>query len=137
MISTLIVVIPESLEGLNGRLPNQDLINSFHVISRHTGGVPVVVYDHLDNHDHPDKSGNLIFSPSWLPAFLRDNWHVQDYAYRAKNLIHHFGFQSRGRASGVHGLLHPSVLPFFHAVALLHLSCQISYRCHYHFCRTR
>lgn len=83
-------------EGLNGRLPNQDLINSFQLISRFTGGVPVFVYDHSDSRE----------LPVWLPGVLEHVNGINEYAYRAKNILRHVGYQARGKASGVHGLLH-------------------------------
>jgi len=91
-------------EGLNGRLPNQDLLNSFQRISRYTGGVPVVLYDHLDPRDYPGERSKMI--PSWVPSAARDQPDVQAYVYQGKNILRHVGYQSRGRASGVHGLLH-------------------------------
>ncbi|GJE90712.1 Gaa1-domain-containing protein [Phanerochaete sordida] len=91
-------------EGLNGRLPNQDLINSFQVISRFTGGVPVLVYDHFDQSEFPDRVPDFV--PKWLPQGMRRNEATQEYAYRAQNVMRHIGYQARGRASGVHGLLH-------------------------------
>ncbi|KAJ7343284.1 GPI transamidase component Gaa1 [Mycena albidolilacea] len=83
-------------EGINGRLPNQDLLNSFHHISKWTGGVPVLVYDHLDS-----PQGQI---PSWIPG----NFHqeLREYRYRSKNILRHLGYQARGRGSGVHGLFH-------------------------------
>jgi len=93
-------------EGSNGRLPNQDLINSLHRVSTRTGGVPFVVYDQLDPHEYPFKANELVWIPSWLPSGLKNDRRVIDYAYRAKNLLRHFGYQSRGKPSGVHGLLH-------------------------------
>lgn len=68
-----------------------------------------MLYDHLDPHDDPAKAHERVWIPSWLPPFLKNHWRVRDYAYRAKNLLRHFGFQSRGKPSGVHGLLHQSV----------------------------
>ncbi|KAI0345368.1 Gaa1-domain-containing protein [Trametopsis cervina] len=91
-------------EGLNGRLPNQDLINSFQVIARHTGGVPVTVYDHYERGEYPDK--DLQDIPWWIPAFARRTEAAKEYAYRSKNILRHIGYQARGRASGVHGLMH-------------------------------
>ncbi|THH33887.1 hypothetical protein EUX98_g293 [Antrodiella citrinella] len=93
-------------EGINGRLPNQDLYNSFQIISRHTGGVPVVLYDHLDPRDIPHREAELSNIPSWVPGFIRNQPFVQEYAYRSKNVLRHVSFQARGQASGVHGLLH-------------------------------
>ncbi|KAJ6525651.1 Gaa1-domain-containing protein [Mycena capillaripes] len=82
-------------EGINGRLPNQDLLNSFHYISKWTGGVPVLIYDHLD-------SQNDI--PSWVPGAFHEDFRA--YSYRSKNVFRHIGYQARGRGSGVHGLFH-------------------------------
>ncbi|OCH88182.1 Gaa1-domain-containing protein [Obba rivulosa] len=93
-------------EGLNGRLPNQDLINSLFVITRHTAAVPVVVYDHMDPHEFPGIKADLAGIPEWVPGSLRENDDVVEYGYRAKNILRHANYQARGQASGVHGLLH-------------------------------
>ncbi|KAJ7271988.1 Gaa1-domain-containing protein [Mycena haematopus] len=83
-------------EGINGRLPNQDLLNSFHYISKWTGGVPVLVYDHLDA---PQSQ-----VPSWIPSGFHQE--IREYSYRSKNVLRHIGYQAQGRGSGVHGLFH-------------------------------
>jgi glycosylphosphatidylinositol transamidase len=91
------------LEGLNGRLPNQDLMNSVQRIARsHNSAVPVTVYDHLQWHDPAASPSELSFLPSWL----RHNPDAKDFAHRAKNIFRHIGYQARGKASGVHGLYH-------------------------------
>jgi GPI-anchor transamidase subunit GAA1 len=95
-------------EGVNGRLPNQDLINSFRVIS-HNAGVPVTLYDHIDPSEYPGRHQIINDLPTWIPASLLDNSHIMEYAYRARNVLKHFFYQSRGRPSGVHGLLHQCV----------------------------
>jgi glycosylphosphatidylinositol transamidase len=94
------------VEGLNGRLPNQDFINSFITISRYTGGVPVVLYDHLDPRESSSTDNLLGFAPSWLPLSVQKLDSVKEYAVRARNVARHVGYQARGRASGVHGLFH-------------------------------
>ncbi|KAJ7632813.1 Gaa1-like protein [Roridomyces roridus] len=86
-------------EGINGRLPNQDLLNSFHWISKWTGGVPVLVYDHLDSQDGV---------PSWIPSAYRNEIHT--YLQRSKTFSRHVGYQVRGTGSGVHGLFHQSAM---------------------------
>ncbi|KAJ4487817.1 Gaa1-like protein [Lentinula aciculospora] len=83
-----------SSEGLNGRLPNQDLLNSFQHISRRTG-VPVVLYDHKDE---PGLE--------WLPESIRNHREIRTYAAQARNLLRHVRYQASGRGSGVHGLFH-------------------------------
>ncbi|KAH8107140.1 Gaa1-domain-containing protein [Cristinia sonorae] len=93
-------------EGINGRLPNQDLYNSFHIIARHTGGVPVALYDHLDSREHPYIPSDTSDIPSWVPPVIKNQPSVREYAYRTNNILRHVGYQARGRASGVHGLLH-------------------------------
>lgn len=90
-------------EGINGRLPNQDLLNSFQRIARRD--VPVVLYDHLDTREH----STLPSLPSWLPNSLRNDA-TQAYAYQAKNVVRHLGYQTLGRPSGVHGLFHQLVI---------------------------
>jgi len=92
-------------EGINGRLPNQDLINSFRVVS-HNLGVPVVLYDHIDPSEYPGHQQLLALLPSWLPKSLVENPVVLAYVYRARNILRHAGYQARGLASGVHGLFH-------------------------------
>ncbi|KAF5357896.1 hypothetical protein D9756_001418 [Leucocoprinus leucothites] len=89
-------------EGLNGRLPNQDLMNCVQHIARGTGGVPVTVYDHLEWQDPAASPSEL----SFLPSPLRHSPEIKDFAHRAKTIARHIGYQARGRASGVHGLYH-------------------------------
>ncbi|KAJ7510073.1 Gaa1-like protein [Mycena galericulata] len=95
-------------EGINGRLPNQDLLNSFHHISKWTGGVPVLVYDHLDS----PQSG----IPSWIPSAFHDE--IRTYIYQSKNVLRHVGYQARGSGSGVHGLFHQFRIDAFTMFAL-------------------
>ncbi|KAI0336516.1 Gaa1-domain-containing protein [Cubamyces sp. BRFM 1775] len=90
-------------EGLNGRLPNQDLMNSVSLIARYTVGVPVLVYDHIDPREDRNQPSLL---PSWLPEPVKQNAELQEYASRARNVYRHMNYQVRGAASGVHGLLH-------------------------------
>ncbi|TRM62649.1 GPI transamidase component Gaa1 [Schizophyllum amplum] len=83
-------------EGLNGRLPNQDLLNSILRITRNNIGVPVILYDYKDTFRFD----------TWVPKSIRLNADVRAYATRARHILRHFGYQARGRASGVHGLFH-------------------------------
>lgn len=92
-------------EGLNGRLPNQDLVNSFQAISRSVG-VPVLLYDHLDPRDYPGRRDELDIVPAWTPDLIRNNPSVRAYSYHAKNVFRHVAYQGLGRGSGVHGLFH-------------------------------
>lgn len=86
-------------EALNGRLPNQDLINSLERIARYTAGVPVTIYDHLD----PNEESSAI-APFWLTQTIYDMPGVKTYFHRAKNVARHVRYQYHGRGSGVHGL---------------------------------
>ncbi|KAN0076921.1 Gaa1-like, GPI transamidase component domain containing protein [Tylopilus felleus] len=88
-------------EGLNGRLPNQDLINSLRLISHYTGSVPLVLYDHLEVHDAPQSS--LLAN---APEFMKRSPQLKEYEYRARNVKRHVSYQARGRPSGPHGLFH-------------------------------
>ncbi|KAF9013977.1 Gaa1-like protein [Cyathus striatus] len=87
-------------EGLNGRLPNQDLINCFSRISRFTGGVPVVLYDHVDSAKLYTKVA------SWVPSVILNHVDLKSYFSRLQNIFRHFSYQVQGRPSGVHGLFH-------------------------------
>ena len=78
-------------------------MNSVGMISRHTGGVPVLVHDHADPRETPNIPGVV---PSWVPKWLTNNEDVQEYAMRAKTVARHMNYQVRCAASGVHGLLH-------------------------------
>ncbi|KAF5373639.1 hypothetical protein D9758_000664 [Tetrapyrgos nigripes] len=104
-------------EGLNGRLPNQDLMNSFHVISSRMG-VPVILYDHLDPRNIPERRHELDWLPGWLPKALRDHSDVRAYAYNALNVWRHIKYQASGRGSGVHGLFHQFRIDAFTIFAL-------------------
>lgn len=90
------------LEGLNGRLPNQDLLNSFNIISSNTGGTKVILYDSL-------QDGMELPLPAWLSDIVgSDSW--RDYMVQARNILKHVSYQAFGRASGIHGLFHRQVL---------------------------
>lgn len=69
------------------------------MISSHTGGVPVVLYDHLE-----EQADAIVCR--WLPEFLSSQAYVKEYAKRARNILRHVRYQALGRASGVHGLFH-------------------------------
>ncbi|KAI4525000.1 Gaa1-like protein [Schizophyllum commune Loenen D] len=107
-------------EGLNGRLPNQDLLNSIFRIARNTVGVPVILYDYKDTFRFEQWTIELASEDSllgrlglekwemknWVPKSIRLNPAARAYATKARHILRHFGYQARGRASGVHGLLH-------------------------------
>lgn len=108
IFSTDILTLNGALEGVNGRLSNQDLVNSFERIAR-SSGVPTVLYDHIDWRDSVANRAELEIIPPWAPSFLRDNHDAQTYAFQAKNVLRHVGYQARGQPSGVHGLFHQCV----------------------------
>ncbi|KIR59374.1 glycosylphosphatidylinositol transamidase [Cryptococcus bacillisporus CA1873] len=73
-------------EGTNGRLPNQDVINTVSKVAQYTGQVP------LRYHNIPDQPLHRI---PWLGRYL----------LAAKHLLHHFAYAALGRASAGHGPL--------------------------------
>ncbi|WVN87652.1 uncharacterized protein L203_102835 [Cryptococcus depauperatus CBS 7841] len=77
-------------EGTNGRLPNQDIINTVSQIAQSTAGVPIRY------HNIPDEPG------TWSTTGIQ--W-LGNYVLGAKHLLHHLLFAASGRASGGHGLL--------------------------------
>ncbi|KAG9038965.1 Glycosyl phosphatidyl inositol protein transamidase complex subunit [Tulasnella sp. JGI-2019a] len=91
-------------EGLNGRLPNQDLMNSAAHIASMSGNVPITLYDTVETTKSPTLS-------TWMTAFsllrrLWDHTEVKTYLYRASNVRRHASYATFNRASGVHGLFH-------------------------------
>lgn len=105
-------VLIRNLEGLNGRLPNQDLYNSFRIIATHTGNIPVILYDHIDPRDTNDKS----YPPPWVPLTVKTNPELLEFSVRARNIARNMYYQASGKGSGVHALYHKcaftSNLPF-------------------------
>ncbi|KAH6918352.1 Gaa1-like protein [Coprinopsis sp. MPI-PUGE-AT-0042] len=82
-------------EGVNGQLPNQDIINAFERLGR-WHGVQTVMYDHVDNQA----------APTWIPQFIRSDRRFDNYWNRARAVFRNFGYQARGLPSGIHGLFH-------------------------------
>lgn len=106
-------------EALNGRLPNADLLHSFQLISRYAGGVPVIMYDHLDWREHPALRKQFDWvTPKWLPRSIRDRKELKTFAYHARNVWRHWGYQARGKASGIHGLMRQYRIDAFTMFAL-------------------
>ena len=97
-------------EGLNGRLPNQDLVNSFQRIARYTAQVPVVLYDHIDPMDDPAVRQTLSNKLAWIHGGLGGNELVLGYAHAAQNIIRHVYYQARGQPSGTHGLFNRQLI---------------------------
>ena len=79
------------------------------IIARNTEQVPIVLYDHLD----PRSDGNW---DDWLGGFnfihriIEKSSELQEYAYRAKNILRLGSYQAFGDPSGAHGLYHKLVL---------------------------
>ncbi|CAE7168512.1 unnamed protein product [Rhizoctonia solani] len=99
-------------EGLNGRLPNQDLLNSVLNIARYSNGVSVLAYDILDHlrTDHPSDFGPWMsylwtYVPEPVQKLLNDP-NLKLFENRADIVSRGIAWQASGRASGVHGLFH-------------------------------
>ncbi|WVQ77910.1 hypothetical protein IAR50_007616 [Cryptococcus sp. DSM 104548] len=73
-------------EGTNGRLPNQDTLNTFSRVA-HSIGVPVRY------HNIPDEVANYDWPFAWLGQYL----------LAGKHLLHHLAYSGLGSASGGHG----------------------------------
>lgn len=90
-------------EGLNGRLPNQDLMNSVVRIAGSTG-VPTVLYDNIESSASyvvPRWLGSLLIVGQWTKHPLFKN-----YLFQASNVKRHVQYEGLNRGSGVHGLFH-------------------------------
>lgn len=91
-------------EGTNGRLPNQDVLNTVSQIARHNPYIPVRLYQ---------QSSDLLEleSPSFgvpaLEAVLNSIGslnNVRKYVRAARGLGEHWKWAGLGRSSGVHGV---------------------------------
>lgn len=114
------------LEGLNGRLPNQDLLRSFRRISRGTGGVPVILYDRLD----PNEADSILkpavdLLPTWIPGRSSVIQSLAKYLYFSANVLQQANYQARGIGSGTHALFHQLVM-FVRQVFLFLTTLQVS-----------
>ncbi|KAG8926231.1 Glycosyl phosphatidyl inositol protein transamidase complex subunit [Tulasnella sp. 417] len=90
-------------EGLNGRLPNQDLMNSVVRIAG-TTGVPTILYDNIESsasYTVPNWLANLPLLGKWTK-----HWMFKNYLFRASNVKRHVQYEGLNRGSGVHGLFH-------------------------------
>ncbi|ELU44818.1 GPI-anchor transamidase [Rhizoctonia solani AG-1 IA] len=96
-------------QGLNGRLPNQDLLNSVLNIARYSNGVSVLAYDALDHlrTDHPYDFGPRTAALwNYLPKVARkmlNDPNMKTFENRAGIVSRSIAWQASGRASGVHG----------------------------------
>lgn len=73
------------------------------MIARYTGGIPVILYDHLDL-----WRGDYSL-PSWIPEFARNlinKQPVKEYQRLGRNIWRHIKYQAQGKPSGTHGLFH-------------------------------
>ena len=87
-------------EGVNGRLPNQDVINAVAHCARWDAQLPT------RRHNVEDRPPDLgwILTPL---AVIRPP--IQQYILGAKHLWEHFKYTAFGRASAAHGVLSRSV----------------------------
>ena len=76
------------------------------MIARYAGGIPVILYDHLDL-----WRGDYRL-PAWIPEFaqkLTNKQSVKEYQRLGKNIWRHVKYQAQGKPSGTHGLFHKCV----------------------------
>ncbi|CDZ97058.1 Glycosylphosphatidylinositol anchor attachment protein GAA1 [Phaffia rhodozyma] len=90
-------------EGTNGRLPNQDVLNSVSTIAQYYTQIPVQLYKLSADLPSLDE-----FSTAWprLSKIIRSSgtWHLlASYAREARGLWEHWFWAGLGRSSGVHG----------------------------------
>ena len=91
-------------EGTNGRLPNQDLLNTVTQISRHNPYIPIRLYQ--QPFEIPELESPSFGFPA-LEAVL--TWigsleFVRKYLRAARGLGEHWKWAGLGRSSGVHGV---------------------------------
>lgn len=77
-------------EGINGRLPNQDIPNTIAHVGKWAGGLEMRL------HDVDDTVPDL---PGWVTGALGT------YIVGARHLWEHYRYAALGKASGAHGVL--------------------------------
>jgi glycosylphosphatidylinositol transamidase len=82
-------------EGLNGRLPNQDVPNTIAHVGKWAGGVEMRL------HDIPVEAPEWV--GKWVPERARKE--VGGYVVGARHLWEHGRHMALGRASGAHGVM--------------------------------
>ncbi|KZT55125.1 Gaa1-domain-containing protein [Calocera cornea HHB12733] len=97
-------------EGLNGRLPNQDLLVCAQIIGRWTGGVPVILHNTVDElrQDLPIPQWVRWTAAvgDWVWKEIVNRRAVKEWEYRAQNMAEQAAWMASGRASGMHGVFH-------------------------------
>lgn len=83
-------------EGLNGRLPNQDVPNTIAHVGKWAGGVEMRL------HDVPEEAPEWVRS---IPGREDVRGMVGRYVVGARHLWTHAGYMALGRASGAHGVM--------------------------------
>ncbi|KZO97693.1 Gaa1-domain-containing protein [Calocera viscosa TUFC12733] len=97
-------------EGLNGRLPNQDLLVCAQIIGRWTGGVPVILHNTVDELRQdlriPAWAQWTGAAGEWVWKEIVNRRALKEWEYRAQNMAEQAAWMATGRASGVHGVFH-------------------------------
>lgn len=89
-------------EGLNGRLPNQDIPNTIAHVGKWAGGVEMRLHD-VDNNP-PEWVGRYL---GWIGGEVGEAMKrvVGRYVVGARHLWEHGKYMALGRASGAHGVM--------------------------------
>lgn len=90
-------------EGNNGRLPNQDLLNTISDIAQYRVSLPVRLYQ-TPSELEPVTAAFLPASLAALVERLGRLESVQRYWRAARGLAQHWSWAGLGRSSGVHGV---------------------------------
>jgi hypothetical protein len=93
-------------EGLQGQLPNLDVINTFVRIAQRTDGLPVSL-SASSEHDEGWNNEPLGAIGTYLEKHLwKDGEGAKKYVSGLMNVASQIGFLSTGRPSGIHGVFH-------------------------------
>jgi glycosylphosphatidylinositol transamidase len=93
-------------EGLQGQLPNMDVINTFTRIAQKTGGIPVSLagaseHDPTWGSEPLGKVGRMLEEHLW-----KEEDGTKKYLSGLLNVAKQIGYLSSGQPSGIHGLFH-------------------------------
>lgn len=93
-------------EGLQGKLPNMDVINAFTRIAQRTNAMPVSL-SAASEHDHGWKSHSLGVIGDHLQTYLwKDGEGAKKYLSGLLNVLSQIGYLASGKPSGIHGVFH-------------------------------
>lgn len=93
-------------EGLQGQLPNLDVINALTRIAQRTDGLPVSLSASSEHDNRWSKEPLGVLGKYLEQGLWKDDEGAKKYLSGLLNVASQIGFLSMGRPSGIHGVFH-------------------------------